>query len=274
MKKFKPIFLENYTVDDAWFDILNAIYTYGKKYEITSGSYKGEARYSLDYIAGYIHNPHEPKCPYVPPNFGLPAPTSEEEIEEYFLNYLLNGVTAENEHYKYGTFLVGGELRMPPIHHTITKFYTSQEKKLLSLLGRGIAVPNMIEWVIHHFKEHGYGNEHCYINVGYPELNLGYEVPYKDETERLTSPCLRGIGFKVIEDDNGNFYLQTDVVFRSWDAVGGWPTNIGGIALLNQYVATFLPRVNPGPIAYSSKGIHAYSFHKDYMEIRLNKKRE
>jgi len=270
MRKFKPVFLSNYSVDDAWFDLLYAIYTKGRKYTITAGSYKGAERYSLDYVAGYIQNPHNPVCPYVSPHLGIPAPTTEQEIQEYFLNYLMKGELEKNEHYKYGTFLVGGNIQMPPETKETRSYYPNGDIEN-TLLNKAISIPNMVEWVIDHFKKHGYGNEHCYINIGYSELNLGYEVPYDDETSRLTSPCLRGIGFKIIKAEDNHYYLQTDVTFRSWDAVGGWPTNIGGIALLNQYIASFLDDVQPGSIAYSSKSLHAYSFHIDYLKARLNK---
>lgn len=268
MKIFKPVFIEGYTLDDTWFQILNNIFNYGRKYKITSGSYKGDYRYSLDYIAGFIHQPRKQLVPYIPPNFGIPAPATEEEINNYFVNYLMNGVLAENEHYKYGTFIVGGYLRMPPIDHQTLKYVDGEDAK--SILGRRIKVPNMVQWVIDHFKNHGYGNEHCYINIGYPELNLGYEISYKDESERLTSPCLRGIGFKIIKDE-GEYYLLTDVYFRSWDAVGGFPINMGGITLLSEYVASHLEGVKPGGIAFASKGIHAYGFHYEYVKARLAK---
>ncbi|HHX77667.1 MAG TPA: thymidylate synthase, partial [Firmicutes bacterium] len=41
-----------------------------------------------------------------PENCGIPAPTSEEKIEAYFLNYLVGMEKAENEDYTYGQFIM------------------------------------------------------------------------------------------------------------------------------------------------------------------------
>ena len=246
----KPIFIEARDLDDAWFQILWNISKFGRRYHITSGSYEGHDRVALDFCSGFIHLPHtRPLAPRMPEASPLPAPTTDEDIEHYFANYLMDSNTEPNEHYRYATWIAGGEHK-------------------LKIVGKNceidtILVPNQIEWIIKHFKERGLGNEHCYLQVGYPESSLVYDLPYSNPSERKTSPCLRGLDFRVIDGQ-----LTTHVIYRSWDAYSGWPTNMGGFALLNEYVADAL-NIEPGPLSFSCKSLHCYDFHLDILNSRV-----
>lgn len=248
---FNPVFISATTLDDAWFQLLWNIEKHGRKYLITKGSYEGQHRLAFDYVAGFISMPHErPLAPRLPEWSSLPPPTTDEEIDNYFANYLMNSNLEPNEHYRYSTWIVGGDL----------------EQKIdgyRQMMWR-IVVPNQIEWIIKHFKEAGYGNEHCYLQVGYPESNFVYDYKgYKTEADRLTSPCLRGLDFRIIDNQ-----LTTHVIYRSWDLLSGWPTNMGGFTLLNEYVAQEVG-VEPGPLSFSSKSLHIYEHGLQYLEERL-----
>jgi thymidylate synthase len=87
------------------------------------------------------------------------------------------------------------------------------------------------------------------------DSGFNYDIPYENEGERRTSPCLRGIDFKI-----KNNYLIMSVIFRSWDLYAGFPENMGGLTLLNEYVCDQLQDVNPGPMAFTSAGLHAYDY--------------
>ncbi|MCK5016579.1 MAG: hypothetical protein KAS32_05835, partial [Candidatus Peribacteraceae bacterium] len=65
-------------------------------------------------------------------------------------------------------------------------------------------------------------------------------------------------------------YLTTHVVYRSWDLWGGFPENMGGFTLLNEHIAGELG-VEPGPLSFSCKSLHAYSHHVDIIAARLGK---
>jgi len=244
---FKPVFIEANDLDDAWYQLLSALFEHGREYKIDEGSHAGESRLTFDFVAGFIKHPHQgPLAPYVPESGSLSPPTSHEEIEQYFANYLMDGRCAPDEEYRYGTFLVGGDYELPSN----------------SLL---MKVPNQVQWVIDHFNKKGLGQEHCYITIGYPESNLAYDIPYTNEGDRRTSPCLRGLDFRVV-----NNHLTTHVIYRSWDLVGGFPTNMGGFTLLNQYIASEI-NVEPGPLSFSCKSLHAYSHAYPYIKMRLGK---
>lgn len=260
MSKFKPVFIESTTLSDCWFQLLWNVNEYGRRYKIDEGSYKGAYRLAFDDASGFIHYPHSrPLAPIMPEGLNVPPPTDDEDIEKYFAEYLMNGEIADNEDYKYGTWLASG-----PYYITKMKIVGYGDAQ-----GYVVRVPNQIEWIINHFKEKGFGNEHCYVTVGYPESNFAYDIPYTNEQERKTSPCLRGLDFRIVED-NGVNYLLTKVIYRSWDLYGGFPVNMGGFALLNQYVAGEL-EIEPGPLSFTCKSLHCYDFQLEPLKMLLRK---
>jgi len=224
-----PIYITATTLGDAWFQCLYQIWNNGRRYKITKGSYEGAYRLEFDFVSGFIKLPHiRPLAPLMPEGVQIPAPTSDEEIEKYFATYIMDPVLEPNEEYRYSTW-INGEVKE--------------------------GSPSPVEWVIKHFKEAGYGTNHCYIQVGDPTSIFAYDRPYTTEAERGTSPCLRGIDFKIVENE-----LFMHVYFRSWDLFSGFCTNLGGLTLLNEYISHCLPDVKPGPIAFTSKGLHVYDF--------------
>jgi thymidylate synthase len=260
---FRPIFITATDLDDAWFRLLWNLFEHGRKYFITKGSYEGQYRYSFDFVAGFISHPHTTNlAPIMPEGSSLYPPTTHEEIEQYFANYLMNSDLAENEDYKYGTWIVGGQYDIPRFSYSDC-FGNIYPKNF-----DYVQLPNQIQWVISHFNEVGIGNAHCYITVGYPESNFAYDIPYNDESERRTSPCLRGLDFRVVDG-----HLLTNVIYRSWDLVEGFPTNMGGFALLNQYVAEHITvaDVKPGPLTFACKDLHSYEFAYKYVAQRIGK---
>lgn len=67
-------------------------------------------------------------------------------------------------------------------------------------------------------------------------------------------PCLRELDWKVV-DQNGQ--LQLSSFWRSWDVFTGLPTNLGGLLLLNEFVAEAAGLMCGPMVAYSS-GAHIY----------------
>ena len=231
--KFNPVQIIANDLNDCYFQLLSYVYQYGRKYKIDTGSFAGAYRLEFDFCSGFIKYPHtRPLAPIMPE--GIPPTTTDNELDKYFANYLMDANLEDNEHYRYSSWINGCD------HYN--KFIINPEETPL-------------EWVIRHFKEKGYGNNHCYINVGNVDSGFNYDIPYDNEGERRTSPCLRGIDFKIKDS-----YLIMSVVFRSWDLYAGFPENMGGMALLNEYVAEQLDGVKPGPLAFTSAGLHAYDY--------------
>jgi len=252
----KSVFVEGNTLGDTWFQLLWDILESGRRTPITYGSMAGANRLEFDFCSGVSKYPHVlPLAPIMPE--GIAPTTTDEKIEEYFVEYLMNPELEEGEHYKYAQWINGPMLSpalstFEMVHNNLKTFDEQSESQL--------------EWVIRHFKEKGYGNNHCYINVGDKDSNFAYDIPWKDETERRTSPCLRGLDFKIKEGK-----LITHVIYRSWDLYAGWPQNMGGFTLLNKYVANELEEVEPGPMVFSCAGLHCYDYQIKPLKAILHK---
>ncbi|MBI2836190.1 MAG: thymidylate synthase [Chloroflexi bacterium] len=90
-------------LSEAWFLCLNRTLTEGREYKIDRGSYAGQRRKELDFLALHVKYPgSRPLIPDVPQ--GLPPPSTMEYIESY-LPYLMTSHRAEEEQYTYGQYL-------------------------------------------------------------------------------------------------------------------------------------------------------------------------
>lgn len=271
---FRPVFIEGRDLDDTWYQLLQAVYEKGRTYIKTSGSRTGMKVYAFDFVSGFIHYPHNrPLAPIMPEGSNIPAPTNDEAIEKYFANYLMDNRLARNEHYKYASWICGSD---------------DAESRTNN---NNICCINQIEWIIKHFKVHGYGNTHCYIVIGNPESSKEYNRKYLEcpkcgklherrinnfchrcgaqlkinEAMRPTTPCLRGLDFRIVDG-----YLLTNVIYRSWDMFA-WPENMGGFTLLNEYVAEQLDGVSPGPLSFVSKSLHCPEDMIEILKMRIGK---
>ena len=263
IRKLKSVFVEEKTLDGMWFTLLSEVYKHGRKNHIDYGSFAGSNRLEFDYVAGTIEFPTtRPLSPIVPD--GVPPVTTDEEIEKYFINYLMDGYNLKgNEHYRYATWVSGGKYKMPYADIDI-----KHEDKWLAFNADNyeitMYVPNQVQWCIDHYKLKGHGNNHCYIQVGYPESSFAYDIPWETEDERQTSPCLRGI-YTHIKDCQ----LCFAVVFRSWDLFAGFPENMGGITMLMEYMAEQIG-VKTGSLSFSCLKLHCYDSQIDAVKARLN----
>lgn len=236
INEFSPVFVRGTTLGDVWFNLLVHLNQYGRKYLITSGSHEGEHRVEFDMASGWIDFPHSrPLAPILPPSV-IAVPTNDDKIEKYFQEYLMDPNKRPDEEYRYSEWING------KIFNRWTQSFTTA-----------------LEWTIDHFRKKGYGNNHCYITVGSNETNFRYDKPYdKDkETERGTSPCLRGIDIKVKEN-----HLLLGIIYRSWDLYSGWPENMGGFTLLGEYITEMIcsdrDDLFAGPMGFFSMGLHCY----------------
>jgi len=258
----KSCFIEGNSIDDVYFQLLSNLYKYGRENKIDSGSFEGSSRLEFDYAAGTIYYPTtRPLAPIFPA--GIPPITTDDDIEKYFIDYIMDGKNlAKNEHYRYATWITGGKYKLPFSRFNILV----EEDELTGYDHEGeliMIVPDQVKWIIKHYKEKGFGNNHCVIQVGYPESSFAYDIPYKDETERQTSPCLRMIDTHI---KNGKLHFA--VVFRSWDLYAAFPTNLGGITMLMEYMADQLD-IQTGPLSFSCLKLHAYSNQLESVKQRL-----
>lgn len=229
-----PFFLKAKTISDAWFQLIYNIFDNSYTQEIQRGSFEKE-QYRLQYpgLALFIEHPEQDMVPVIPPALGLPAPTTMEYIEDYFANYLMDPELSENETYRYSS----------RVHYPMPKGGTQLDRAIEML------------------RETPLTNQ-AVVEIAAPE---DYDVCYGKDG-KLDPPCLRLIDFKTVPHGD-NLLLTVSCYFRSWDLWAGFPSNLGGIELLKQYVADEAGLKN-GPIYAYSAGAHIYGYQEELARIR------
>jgi len=216
-----PFYYEATSIGDAWFMLVYNIFNpiYSRRYKIDRGSYENNERLEYFWVMIRIKDPsNRPLAVQMPEGSNMPAPTHEDEIEQYFVNYLMNDKLEKNELYRYSSSIA----------------------------------PQLPE-VIRMLKETPNTNQAC-ITIGRPE------------SIKLSDPeCLRILDWRVIDKK-----LYVYVYFRSNDLYNAWPTNMGGIQLLKEYICEETG-LEDGEILYSSKGLHLYGFSEELAKIRTGK---
>jgi thymidylate synthase len=260
--ELKSVFVTEKTLDSMWFRLLKEVSEHGRKNPITYGSFAGSNRLEFDFAAGTIEFPTtRPLAPIMPE--GVPPVTTDEKIESYFVEYIMDGTLTDNNHYKYATWISGGVYVVPKVRGSVV----SDGKTVRGIQEDDVVilrVPNQVDWIIDHYKKRGHGNNHCYIQVGYPESSFAYDIPWKTEAERQTSPCLRGIDTHIKDGA-----LHMAATFRSWDLYAGFPENMGGITMLMEYMANEIG-VKTGPLSFSCLKLHCYDYQLEAVKARLN----
>jgi thymidylate synthase len=209
-----PTIIRAVGLSDAWFQCLGKALTEGRTYKIEQGSFEGIHRKEIPLVAVTINYPGmRPLSPVVPE--GVPAPTTDENIEEY-MSYLMTADVKPNEEYTYGQDLA------PQIDEVIRRYKLGHDT-----------------------------NQMC-MTVG-----NGRSVFLKDPQ------CMRVLDTRI---QGGALHFV--LYFRSWDLWGGFPTNLGGLQLLKEYMAHEIG-VNDGSIVAFSKGLHLYEHAWDLAKMVL-----
>jgi len=233
----EPVFIDAFDLDDAWFQCLSEILEKGHVYTITKGSYEGQKRLEFDFAVIRVKKPSHQIIPIIPEGMSIPAPTDMDYIQRY-LSYLLTGVKTETEDYTYGERLVG-------------KLHNCEEKNMAQDMPLSV---NQVEEVIKLYKNKGFGTNQATMEIGMPS-----DIKLNDP------PCLRIIDTRIRYGK-----LHFILYFRSWDLWGGFPSNLGGLQLVKQYMAGEIG-VEDGEIVAVSKGLHLYDYSWDLAKIRTNK---
>jgi thymidylate synthase len=171
----------------------------------------------------------------------IPAPTDMDYIQGY-LSYLLTGTKTNTEDYTYGERLVDAKVRIKE----------SQEgDEMVKEIPLHV---NQVEEVIKMYKTQGHGTNQATMEIGMPS-----------DIHLADPPCLRLIDTRI---RNGKLHFI--LYFRSWDLWGGFPSNLGGLQLVKQYMAEEIG-VGDGEIIAVSKGLHLYEYSWELAKIRTKK---
>ncbi len=237
----QPAFIDAFDLDDAWFQALSRILEEGHVYTITRGSYKGQKRLEFDFVVVRVKNPAHQIIPIIPEGMSFPPPTDMDYIQGY-LSYLLTGAKTETEDYTYGERLVEPKVRFKE---------KVNGKEMITEMPLEV---NQVEEVIKIYKEQGFGTNQAIMEIGMPS-----DIKLDDP------PCLRLIDTRVRYGK-----LHFILYFRSWDLWGGFPSNLGGLQLVKQYMAEEI-KVGDGEIIAVSKGLHLYDYSWELAKLRTNK---
>jgi len=237
----KPVFIDTFDLDDAWFQCLSEILDEGHVYTITRGSYEGQKRLEFDFVSVRIKKPAHQIIPIIPEGMSIPAPTDMDYIQGY-LSYLLTGAKTQTEDYTYGERLVEPKVKIRQ---------TLQGKEMIQEMPLEV---NQVEEVIKLYKEKGFGTNQAIMEIGMPS-----------DIKLADPPCLRLIDTRIRYGK-----LHFILYFRSWDLWGGFPSNLGGLQLVKQYMAEEIG-VEDGEIVAVSKGLHLYEYSWDLAKLRTNK---
>jgi thymidylate synthase len=102
----KMNYVETYNIGDAWREVMWLCLKKGYDYVVAgkTGSYIGQIRKQLENVTIKILEPGKrPLAPIMPPN--IPPPTTDENIEKYFLEYIMSKEIHGNEDYTYGSYI-------------------------------------------------------------------------------------------------------------------------------------------------------------------------
>lgn len=268
--KLNIVNIEAVDINDAWFQCVRKCVEVGHEYIITRGSYAGQKRKEFDFVAGVIKKPgNRPLNILIPEGSSLPAPNDAAYIETYFAEYLGSDTKKPNEDYTYGERLNNPRVRSIDeiLAKDVAELGISPEKEAafkekLREITLGISP----------FKE----VVKMYINQGFGTNQATMEIAMPSDILLKDPPCLRLIDTRI---RYGKLHFM--VYFRSWDLVGGFPSNLGGIQLLKELMVQEIndgleaagkkEKIEDGVIIFSSKGLHIYDHQWEYANLRIGK---
>lgn len=99
-------YVETFNLNDAWRDVMLLCILKGHDYVVKgiTGSYIGQIRRQLTNVMAKIITPGQrPLAPIVPPPH--PSPTTDENIEKYFVDYIMGTEVKGKQDYTYGNFI-------------------------------------------------------------------------------------------------------------------------------------------------------------------------
>jgi len=114
----------------------------------------------------------------------------------------------------------------------------------------GEDIEPQIPEVIRMYQESGFNTNQAFIAIG-----------SRDSIHLADPPCLRGIHTRVRYGK-----LHFIVYFRSWDLWGGFPSNLAGLQLMKEYMASEIG-VEDGELLCLSSGMHLYEHTWEWAKI-------
>jgi len=254
-------YVEGFDLQDAWFQCIWNVLDFGVKYKVAKGgSFEGQYRLEFPFVVIKIDNPgHRPLIPEIPKHLGLPNvvdmvegdKTPHDAVGRYFTDYLYNPEMKGHPDYTYGHRLIGGNVDQVDEAIKMHKRALQEQKsyEVRARIGKDLSIE--------------------VATITFAATNQAtMEIGMPDDIKLKSPPCLRLIDTKIFE---GKLWFFS--YFRSWDLWGGFPTNLGGLQILKEYMAEEIG-VPDGGMICMSKGLHLYDHCWKIAEIRTGKTQE
>jgi len=243
------------SINDTWFKAMKATMELGVDYRIDKGEYEGQFRRELDLAVITLSDPGQRPLACQMQNI---LPTTDAKIHKYFQNYILDpdftgdGDQAFLEYslneYKYSTWIG------PSWQHCCDLLLQGEGGCNQATISIGSAMkPDQ--------------SRNFYDVTRVTDLNTmntrrGPVVFTGEVMQFEKPPCLRLVDMRIREGT-----LHFIIYFRSWDLVGGFPENIGGLQLLKEFCLEYMNlkgrEYEDGSIIAVSKGLHIYDHYWD-----------
>lgn len=262
----KLINIEAKTLSDSWFQLVYSCLDNGRKFKIDEGSFAGEYRYEFDWVQVHIEQPWLrdvdglPLIPEFPEASTIHPPVAKDYIAKY-APYIMEDEKEKGEAYTYGQRIRAAKLPIDIMEEMINDGQHLVYKPTGNFIYSKKSVKDniydeidQVDTIIDTYKRSGHRNNQMCMSISQPT-----------DVTLLDPPCLRSIDTRI-QDGRLHFYIY----FRSWDLWSGYPANLAGISLLQEYMANEIG-VKPGEFICTSKGLHLYAYTKDIAELRCNK---
>ncbi len=262
----KIINVDATTLPDSWFQLVWNALEHGRDFKIDSGSFEGHGRKEFDFAVINIKRPFErdsdglPLLPDMPENCNTPAPVTKEYLIQYIpyvMGALVGSHPEENESYTYGQRMteepISNYVFDSMMDDVACNIYKNHEGNPLleDMVFNQEHILNQIDLICWTYKNEGHRNNQLVIQIAKP-----VDLLLKDP------PCLRQIDTRI-QDGALHFFPY----FRSWDLWSGYPANLAGISVLQEYMAGEIG-VEQGEMVATSKGLHLYDYSVPFAEMR------
>lgn len=178
-----------------------------------------EARKRKEFDFVTVHIKHPGRRPLAPDTPEGVTPPTTQDYLDEYVLYLMTDNPGPKEDYTYGQDLA----------------------------------PQMTE-VIRRYKQWGPDTNRLCMSVGSKDSLFQYRKEEEIPGFQASSQCLRLVDTRISDGT-----LHFIVYFRSWDLWAGFPSNLGGLQLMKEYMASEIG-VKDGEMIALSKGLHLYDY--------------